>query len=403
MADSQLRTLIRHLRRTSNPSECGRLDDAELLARFVAERDEAAFEVLTWRHGPMVLSMCRRFLRHEHDAEDAFQATFLTLVRKASSINKSTSLAGWLYKVAYRICLAARSRSIAQPLEETRLDLLPSPAGHDEVVMRDLGRVLDEELHRLPHRYRDSFVLCYLEGMTNSEAAEHLGCPPGTVMSRLSWAREKLRTRLTRRGVTLTSGLLTALLAESANATAVSANLIDATIQTVNAHLTGRIAVSSTIAVLAEGAVRKMFLTKFIVAVAGTFSVGLLAWGTGYALNSTRIEDQVPSAASGSSNTAEAKEPIKPAKAEPLKVKTHPVTITGRATNEIGRPIKGATVYLMTHVGNEPPVVAKSSTDDDGNYVIRDAPLPYWPDSALTDFVKPAVRRAGITKRVGWL
>src|SRR5262249_46853929 len=151
----------------------------------------------------MVLNLCRRLLRHEQDAEDAFQATFLTLARKAGTIRRSEALAGWLHKIAYRVSLYARSREAArrsrQPLDESRLPDLSRRAR----VEPGFWGVVDEEAEGWPSRYREPFVLCCLEGKTDREAADELGCPKGTVLSRLSRARARLRVRLSKRGLTL--------------------------------------------------------------------------------------------------------------------------------------------------------------------------------------------------------
>src|SRR5262249_27726737 len=161
--------------------------------------DEAAFEVLLWRHGPMILGVCRRVLDHDADVEDAFQATFLLLVRKAASIQRGASVAAWLYQTAYRVALRARQRSRKRTVTGRSQLVTSDPA--EEVLWRDVRPVLDDEINRLPEKYRVPFIRCYLEGCTNEEAAVEMGCPVGTIHSRLSWARERLRSRLTRRGL----------------------------------------------------------------------------------------------------------------------------------------------------------------------------------------------------------
>jgi RNA polymerase sigma factor (sigma-70 family) len=172
----------------------GALPDAELVRRFADRRDEAAFEVLVWRHGPMVWSACRRALGHHQDAEDAFQAAFLALARTARRIGSRQSVGAWLHRVALNAALKLRaSRRPAGPLPE-----LPGPP--DDPAGREFAGAVDEELDRLPEHYRSAFVLCCLEGMTNAEAARELGCPVGTVDSRLHAARARLRERLSRRG-----------------------------------------------------------------------------------------------------------------------------------------------------------------------------------------------------------
>jgi RNA polymerase sigma factor (sigma-70 family) len=203
MPGFRLATLVRRLRRDASPG--GGCSDAELLGRFTRTRDAAAFELLVWRHGAMVLSACRRVLGHTEDAEDAFQATFLVLARKAAGVSRGTALPAWLHRVAVRVALRfAGSRKPAAPLETD-----PAASADADPLERDeLRGVLDEEVNRLPDRLRRAVVLCYLEGLTAAEASRQLGCPTGTVESRLAAGRAKLRDRLTRRGVSLPAGIL---------------------------------------------------------------------------------------------------------------------------------------------------------------------------------------------------
>ncbi|HYH63873.1 MAG TPA: sigma-70 family RNA polymerase sigma factor [Urbifossiella sp.] len=182
-------------RRFGPPDATG---DAELLRRFADHRDEAAFELIVWRHGGMVLAACRRVLGRSADADDAFQVTFLALARRAAAIRDGAALPGWLHRVARRA--AGRVKAAAARRAERTMAALPEPAV-EPTAPDDFGPVLDEEIDRLPEKLRRAFVLCHLEGVTNEAAAERLGCPKGTVLSRLSRARERLRDRLTRRGV----------------------------------------------------------------------------------------------------------------------------------------------------------------------------------------------------------
>src|SRR6202453_129126 len=229
MADGQLRAVIGQLRRLIGGQGGSTLTDSQLLDAFVARRDEAAFEVLVWRHGTMVFNLCRRILHDAHQAEDAFQATFLVFVRKASSIGKRESLGSWLYKVAFRIACRARARSAKNVPGVADVDGLSAGTAPDEdVVWRDLKPVLDEEINRLPEKFRAPFVLCHLQGHTNEEAAQMLGCPKGTILSRLARGREKLRSRLARRGVALSAAWLTLHLSSSAASAAVPAGLVGA-------------------------------------------------------------------------------------------------------------------------------------------------------------------------------
>jgi RNA polymerase sigma factor (sigma-70 family) len=173
------------------------LSDSRLLQRFIAKQDPEAFETLLRRHGPLVLGVCRRVLHNEHAAEDAFQATFLVLARKAAFIAKPELLANWLYGVAYRTALKAKVQAARRRAHESRAASARAADPLDEVIRRDLGRVVGAALACLPEKYRAPLVLCYLEGKTNGQAAHQLGWPLGSMSARLARGRELLRRRLT--------------------------------------------------------------------------------------------------------------------------------------------------------------------------------------------------------------
>ena len=215
MTVQPLTAVLQGLRQLFGTEVCAD-SDGQLLDRFVKSRDETAFTALLSRHGAMVWGVCRRIVRHEQDAEDAFQATFLVLARRARDLDRRDSVAGWLHTVAYHAALrtrgtTARRQQSEQPLNQEPLSPQPS-------VEPDLSPILEEELHRLPTRYRVPLVLCYLEGKTNEEAARQIRCPIGTVKGRLSRAREMLRTRLARRGIVISAGIVAASLTETASA-----------------------------------------------------------------------------------------------------------------------------------------------------------------------------------------
>jgi RNA polymerase sigma factor (sigma-70 family) len=281
MDGGKVRSVIRSLRRAVSPCAAG-LTDADLLRRWAVHRDEAAFEALLWRHAAAVLGVCRRVLHDGHEAEDATQAAFLALARKAGAIGRRQAVASWLYTVAYRAALQARARrGRAAACDPHDLEVLPARPDEDP-AWRDLRPVLDEEVSRLPERYRAAFVLCHVEGRTNEEAARELGCPVGTVLSRLARARQRLRDRLTRRGVTLTAGALAAALAGEAAAapgTLVRAAVRAAALAAAGKSLAG--AVSPEAAALVEGVVRAMLLTKVKAAAAVVLGVALLGGGGG--------------------------------------------------------------------------------------------------------------------------
>jgi RNA polymerase sigma factor (sigma-70 family) len=237
--------------------------DSELLHRFIHDHDEGAFTALVHRHGPTVLGVCRRVLSDPNDADDAFQATFLVLVRKASSMTNPGLLANWLYGVAYRTALEARTQAARRRARERQVPPMPPQEPTPEVIWSDLRPVLDEEVSRLPEKYRAPFVLCYLEGRTNEEAAELLGCPRGTVLSRLAWARERLRYRLSRRGLTLSAGLFASLLSLNEVSAAVSPALTAGTARAAMSVALGEsAAVSVPVVSLMEGVLKAMWMTK---------------------------------------------------------------------------------------------------------------------------------------------
>src|SRR5262245_46029918 len=271
MSTSPLSSFIRRLRGSIAAGQPGGLSDAQLLDRWLALRDEAAFEVLLWRHGPMILGVCRRVLSNDADVEDAFQAAFLLLVRKAAAIRRHGSVAAWLYQVAHRVALRARQRAAKRGARETGGVERLAADTPDDALWRDVRPVLDDEISRLPAKYRVPFVRCYLEGCTNEEAAAELGCPVGTIHSRLAWTRERLRSRLLRRGVTLTAAGLTVLLANRAAPAAVAPALAETTLHAAFAYAAHPAAVSGVsagAAALAKGELRTMFLAKLKVGAA---------------------------------------------------------------------------------------------------------------------------------------
>jgi RNA polymerase sigma factor (sigma-70 family) len=265
MADKGLNRVVEYLRRAAGPKGASALADAQLLERFVEEGDSAAFEILVWRHGGMVLHVCGRHLRRHHDVEDAFQATFLVLVRRARSIRKGQSLSSWLYKVAYRVALRARRETARRADIEESLLTGPSPEAGTPACRADLSLVVLEELNRLREKYRLPLVLCYLKGLTTAEASKQLGCPQGTIHSRMSAARDQLRKRLARRGFTLPAAGLGTVFCTSADAAVVPARLVTAAIQTAMHVQSGKALVGGAapkVVALAEGVLKSMFMTK---------------------------------------------------------------------------------------------------------------------------------------------
>jgi RNA polymerase sigma factor (sigma-70 family) len=284
MADGQLQPLINRLMHTVG-FDGGQLSDAQLLERFVLAQDEAAFESLLWRHGPMVLALCQRLLRHRHDAEDVFQAVFLVFFRKAHSIRHSDCVASWLYKVAYRLAVKARAQS-ADRASDNSVESLPAPQQPDAFLTDDLRPVLDDALSRLPEKYRVPLVLHYLQGKTVEQVAAEVGCPPGTVSGRLHRARELLRRRLARRGVVLSGAIGPVVLARAGEPVAVSAMLACTTLGAVRG-LAGKVvaagAVSATALALAESSLRVLPVGRWKIATLLLLILGLAGLGAGLA------------------------------------------------------------------------------------------------------------------------
>src|SRR5438876_8803033 len=229
MATSQMSGVIQHLRRVLRDG--AGMTDGQLLEVYISHRDEAAIAALVHRHGPMVWGVCCRVLRNHHDAEDAFQATFLVLVRKAASIASRELVGNWLYGVAHQTALKARATAAKRKGRERQVTDMPEPAVARQDPWHDLQPVLDEELSRLPDNYRGVIVLCDLEGKTRKEVAVQLGCPEGTVAGRLARGRAILAKRLTQRGVALSSGALAAVLAHQVASAGVPNSVVVSTIK----------------------------------------------------------------------------------------------------------------------------------------------------------------------------
>ena len=282
MAKSEFGTVLYNLRRTLLRREKAGLADAALLDRFVSERDATAFEALLRDHGPMVLGVCRRVLRNEADAEDAFQATFLVLLCKAASIQPRSMVGNWLYGVAHSTALKARAMSIKRTAKESEAAkrARPERSSEDWQLLHDL---VDQELQGLPAKYRSAIVLCELEGKTIKETARQIGCPVGTVGTRLARGRSMLAKRLARRGLALSgAGSLATLLSQNARAGNLPAHVLNSALETAHAFMAGAAvsgSASITAVTLANGAMKSMFLTKLKLAVTLLLVAGVMATG----------------------------------------------------------------------------------------------------------------------------
>lgn len=283
MPGGQLDTVFQHIRQLVRVASGADLTDSLLLSRFGASRDEAAFASLLQRHGPLVLNVCRRVLGNADDADDAFQATFLVLARKAGSIRQGESVGSWLYGVAFRIASKAKVNAARRRAHERRVADMPKLDTGNPALWGEMRPLLDEELSRLPEKYRLPIVLRYLQGKSNEEAAWELGCPAGTLTWRLSQALDMLRQRLARRGVTLSSTLLGTLVVENGASAALTTVLSDTTLRAAVLFAAGREVAANGASLfiisLAEGALRAMWINKMtttalILLVVGMFGIG---------------------------------------------------------------------------------------------------------------------------------
>jgi RNA polymerase sigma factor (sigma-70 family) len=266
MAARTLNALVPHLRRVAGRPGDGTLTDAELLERWAVRRDEAAFELLLWRYGPMVLAACRRILCDAHASEDAFQATWLVLVRRFGSLRDGRALPAWLHRVACRVALRARAAAARRASREQPVGDMPAPAGADEASLHEVRAVVDEEIDRLPEPFRRAFVLCVLEERTQAEAARLLGRPEGTVSAWLARARQRLRGRLERRGVTLGAAAAGVGLAEGLAPARLTAAQVLSTARAAAQIAAGKAAasagISGEVAALMKGTLESMSMVK---------------------------------------------------------------------------------------------------------------------------------------------
>jgi RNA polymerase sigma factor (sigma-70 family) len=363
-----LREIIHYLQRIVPSANQSGTSDAELLSRFAATGDESAFELLVWRHGRMVLGVCRRVLRDEQDAEDAFQAAFLVLARRARSISRHGSVGAWLYRVSYRAALAARARgrrrstySAAMPDDVEDANAV-DPA--DVASGREISELLEQLIDKLPEKYRTPFVLCCLEGRSPREAARELGCPVGTLESWLSRARERLRAGLRRRQVAFSSPLL-ALPAKAFPSARVVAITARAARPFAASHTGVRGANQSPAERLADSLLRRTAMGKVKTMAALLLLAGLLVAGAAMA------------------------EP-EPSKATPAPAAAEEVArlalVTGRALDSNRQPLAGARVWLRTWLkdGSVPPFKLRSTeADRDGRFRFADVDPGYASVSAV--------------------
>jgi RNA polymerase sigma factor (sigma-70 family) len=314
MATGRLSEVIEHLRRAALLRDEAAFTDGQLLGRFIERRDETAFGALVRRHGPMVWGVCRRLLANHHDAEDAFQATFLVLVRKAASVVPRERVVNWLYGVAHQTALKARATAAKRRRRERQVRHLPNPAVTGRNPGRDPYPDLDRELSRLPEKYRIAIILCDLEGRTRKEAARQLGVPEGTLAARLARGRSMLAKRLTRRNLAVPAGGMAALCLDKAAGASVPVALMSSVIKAAAWPAAGQTvsagAVGARAAALTEEVLKSMLMTKLKTAAVVLLAAGMVAF------SSTRLTGPAAVATAAGAEQREVSRGADPAKAE---------------------------------------------------------------------------------------
>jgi RNA polymerase sigma factor (sigma-70 family) len=295
---TQMTDLVQHLRRSILRDEAG-MTDGQLLDRVIENRDDKALAAIVRRHGPMVWNVCRRILRAHHDAEDAFQATFLVLIRKAASVRPRDKLAGWLFGVARKTALYARATATRRSRRERQVQPMPETAAIEQQDARELHAMLEQELARLPEHYRVAIAGCDLDGRTRREMACQLGVPEGTLCGWLIRGRTMLARRLAQRGLAVSGGVVTALWSLDA-AAAVPAPLMASTIKAVTLFAAGQSAargvIATRVAHLTEGVLRTMLIKKLRALVTAAIVVTFLATGTAMQVCPAMLAADAPAA-----------------------------------------------------------------------------------------------------------
>jgi RNA polymerase sigma factor (sigma-70 family) len=359
MANKSLNGVFQHICKLAAVQSAQQLGDHELLKRFAAGNDEAAFTVLVQRHAPMILGVCRRLLGNTHDAEDACQTAFLVLAQKAASIRKTTSLPSWLHGVALRVAAHLRRERIrrCKREQEGKPAAMTDPA--EDVSWREVQAVLDEELDRLPEQLRGPLILCYLDGRTRDEAAQRLGLSVACLHGRLERGRKMLCQRLVKRGVTLSAALLATAIGEGVSRAALSPATVLHTAQAAVLIHAGRALdpglVSPKILALAQEVPTKMLLTKLKIGASALLGAGLLVTALGGSLSTLGAERetkappareipaarQAPEALAAVLPQADKDGPTSAPAGD-----TETVTITGQVITANGKPAAGAKVSV---------------------------------------------------------
>ncbi len=390
MTSNAVSQVICNLRAVVMRRDQAGLTDGQLLDCFITTRDEAAFEALVRRHGPMGLGVWRRVLGRVHDAEDAFQATFLVLLRKATAIVPREMVANWLHGVAYNTALKAKAMNAKRRGRERQVAKMPEPVTAAENHTDDLHRVLDKALRRLPDAYRVPVILCELEGKTYKEAARQLGVSESAISVRLVRARKMLARRLSGHGVALSAGSLALLFSQSKATASVPSALMTSTIKAVgllgkSQAVTG-MAISTKAIALAERMVKTMLLNKLKVVASLAVFAGALGLGAGsaiYSMQNGKSEEPV------AQSPAESKPPTKEtAKADPATKDQELIqgkwqAVSGETANEklTGALLQG---IKLTFVGTKVSMT-RGGESGDASFTLDPTKTPKQIDLVVSD------------------
>jgi len=403
MATNQLTGIIQNIRRATLPRDGTGLTDGQLLDNYLASGEEAAFAALLHRHGPMVWGVCRRILQLHQDAEDAFQATFLVLVRKAATIVPRDMVANWLYGVAQQTALKARALSAKRSAREKQVTAMPETALEREVVIDELPAALDQELSRLPDKYRAVIVLCDLEGKTRKEAAQHFRLPEGTVATRLATARTMLAKRLARSGLAVSGPALGAVLSQNGASAAMPA--VSSTIKAAMLFAAGHAGpaagvISAKAVALAEGVLNTMLLTKLKIATAVLVTIGFL--GASAAAIALPRRAEIPAEQTAAQNQTQADKPANPGAAKKPEGLAQPAKEESRAEalpTHVSGVVKAVdvprgTVTVRHQEGEDTFAVAKDARIEIDGKSGQLAGLPAGANVTLRQFVDARTARS---------
>jgi RNA polymerase sigma factor (sigma-70 family) len=376
---AELNTVLKHLRNVAAAEIARQRSDRQLVERFVADSDEAAFTVLVQRHSAMVLNVCWRVLQSDSDADDACQATFLVLARKASSIRKKDSVASWLHGVAYRAAKNLRTENVRR-LARERQAAASKSRPKAEVTWREVQTILDEEIQRLPEELKGPVLLCYLEGKAHNEGAQQLGWSLTTFRGRLERGRKVLRKRLTQRGVALSGALLAAVLAEKAASAAVSGSFLSVLVKGALATETARGVVSAQALSLAQGVLQTMFWNKLKIRLAAVLLTVIAVSVGGLALNGL---------AGGGQEQRQEKAPQTDVKPQPTVVVTasYPGASAAVVADKVAVPIEQQVNGALNLLH-----LASRSTDD-GKYLLA---VTFKPGTNLDKALRAVQKRVAL-------